>query len=259
MNKYNQKEISLNLIDFYEYFARKNQLKYSYDDDIFWVRNAPGVWPNWTISNSESEDFEKVVDWNIKKVIAREIPAYWNVFPGISQYQVIDRLEGAGFREIFRWKGMALNLEEFEAQKNEVTGLEVRLINNGKDMDHFVDMLNDILLDANQLSKKDMHNFIGDKKFLFFLGYLHNQMVSTAMINLRDDVAGVYMVTTLPAFRNKGIGTAMTNEALACAIERNATRAVLHASKMGEPIYRKMGFKEYNLYRIFWLVGKQYR
>jgi ribosomal protein S18 acetylase RimI-like enzyme len=49
---------------------------------------------------------------------------------------------------------------------------------------------------------------------------------------------------TLAEFRGKGICTALLDKLIAEARDLGLSRLHLHASKMGEPIYRKRGFRE---------------
>ena len=65
--------------------------------------------------------------------------------------------------------------------------------------------------------------------------------------------AGLHMIGTLPKERGKGIGKSITDRLLIEAKEKNMNFCVLHASLMGESIYRKLGFepyKELETYRI---------
>lgn len=65
--------------------------------------------------------------------------------------------------------------------------------------------------------------------------------------------AGLHMIGTLPKSRGKGIGKSMTERLLIEAKENNMNFCVLHASLMGESIYRKLGFEPYmelETYRI---------
>ncbi len=65
--------------------------------------------------------------------------------------------------------------------------------------------------------------------------------------------AGLHMIGTIPKGRGKGIGKSMTNKLLMEAKENNSNYCVLHASLMGEPIYKQRGFKAYGeieTYRI---------
>jgi GNAT superfamily N-acetyltransferase len=75
-----------------------------------------------------------------------------------------------------------------------------------------------------------------------FLGRVRGRAVTTSLAFVTDDVAGVYNVATLPRYRRRGFGEAMTWAAVAWAKERGADVAVLQASDMGRPVYERMGF-----------------
>ena len=61
-----------------------------------------------------------------------------------------------------------------------------------------------------------------------------------------NENAGLHMIGTLSKGRGKGIGKSMTEKLLIEAKSNNLKFCVLHASLMGESIYRKLGFKPYN-------------
>jgi ribosomal protein S18 acetylase RimI-like enzyme len=65
---------------------------------------------------------------------------------------------------------------------------------------------------------------------------------ATAASGAFGDDAVVIFVTTDPALRGRGIGTAMTTAALHAAHVAGARRACLDASVAGESIYRRLGF-----------------
>ena len=77
-----------------------------------------------------------------------------------------------------------------------------------------------------------------------FVGTVDGRIVTTSMGFLTGDVVGVYNVATLPEWRRKGFGEAMTSAAVRWGHERGARVAVLQASEMGFPIYERMGFRE---------------
>jgi ribosomal protein S18 acetylase RimI-like enzyme len=65
--------------------------------------------------------------------------------------------------------------------------------------------------------------------------------------------AGLHMIGTVPDGRGKGIGKSITERLLLEAKINKMNRCVLHASLMGESIYRKLGFEsfaEIETYRI---------
>lgn len=77
----------------------------------------------------------------------------------------------------------------------------------------------------------------------FYIGYYQDQPCATSMIILRDNLCDIHWVGTLPTFRNKGVGLAVTLQPL-MQLKTTVENAILYASEMGKPIYEKMGFKE---------------
>ena len=71
------------------------------------------------------------------------------------------------------------------------------------------------------------------------VGYVEGRPVCTALRVEAAGVSGLYMVCTLLPYRGRGYGTAITAAALAGA---RGPLAVLQASVLGEPVYRRLGF-----------------
>lgn len=75
--------------------------------------------------------------------------------------------------------------------------------------------------------------------------------VGTVMVLLTHRVAGIYWVGTSPEVRGRGIAAALTRLATNAGFDMGAEAVVLQASVMGEPIYRKMGYREITRYPWF--------
>ncbi len=85
----------------------------------------------------------------------------------------------------------------------------------------------------------------------WFLGFLDGKPVAMSLLVLHEEVAGIYNIATLTGARRKGIGSAMTREPLIRAKEAGYDVAVLEASELGFPIYKRLGFKELCEFRMF--------
>ena len=78
-----------------------------------------------------------------------------------------------------------------------------------------------------------------------FLAYCQGTPVATSLLFSHKDSAGIYYVSTLPAFRNKGFGLKITQAAMQAAKASGMNHVILQATPLGVPVYIRAGFKEY--------------
>jgi hypothetical protein len=81
--------------------------------------------------------------------------------------------------------------------------------------------------------------------------YVKGEPASTAMAILSHGIAGIYWVGTIKKVRGIGLAEYCTREVSNAAFELGARKVVLQASKFGEPVYLKMGYREITRYPWF--------
>ncbi len=77
-----------------------------------------------------------------------------------------------------------------------------------------------------------------------FVGFRNEVPVATSLRFLSDGVVGIYGVATTPEARKRGFGASMTLAALEDGYAQGYDMGVLIATKMGDPVYRRLGFRE---------------
>lgn len=85
---------------------------------------------------------------------------------------------------------------------------------------------------------------IGKTPWHLLLGRLESEAVCCGLMICGAGVAGLLGLGTLPAYRRRGIGSAMQLERLRIARDLGYRYAVLFASDMGHSAYRKLGFRD---------------
>lgn len=90
-----------------------------------------------------------------------------------------------------------------------------------------------------------------DPMVALFVGYHEDEPVATARVACYGAIGEVTGVVTAPAWRRRGLGTAMTWVAVAAGVERGCTAITLTASPMGYPVYVRMGFVPVCFYRTY--------
>jgi GNAT superfamily N-acetyltransferase len=90
--------------------------------------------------------------------------------------------------------------------------------------------------------------FLGDRvldtpQVRLYSGLVEGAVVATSMLIATGVVAGIYWVATLEEHRGRGYGEALTSAAVAGGREFGCRIASLQASKLGRPVYERMGFE----------------
>lgn len=78
--------------------------------------------------------------------------------------------------------------------------------------------------------------------------YENGAPVAAAMLLFSHGIAGVYWVGTIPSARGRGYADAIMRSISCHAFDRGARAVVLQASPFGEPVYRRLGYREITRY-----------
>lgn len=86
---------------------------------------------------------------------------------------------------------------------------------------------------------------------LRWIGRVDGSVVATSRISIGAGVAGLYAISTLPAYRDRGFGRAMTIAALRAAASLGHRIGVLQSSEQGYGVYQRLGFRELFTYEVW--------
>ena len=88
-----------------------------------------------------------------------------------------------------------------------------------------------------------------------YLGIVGGRPVCITMRIDSDGIGGIYAVVTLPEFRRKGYGAAITAAAAFDGKKAGSTLSYLQSSEMGRPVYEGLGYRLVEEYQ-FWIPGR---
>jgi ribosomal protein S18 acetylase RimI-like enzyme len=83
------------------------------------------------------------------------------------------------------------------------------------------------------------------------VAYVEGKPSSCALAILSHGIGGIYYVGTIEAARGMGLAEHCTRAAGNAALKLGARCVVLQASVYGEPVYKRMGYKEFTRYPWF--------
>jgi len=76
-----------------------------------------------------------------------------------------------------------------------------------------------------------------------YLAREDGQVVAVGFGVFGQGTAGVFNIATVPAYRGRGYGRAVTSQIVADGVARGADLAYLQSSEDGYPLYQSMGFR----------------
>lgn len=179
----------------------------------------------------------------------RRLPLYWHVGPSSTPSNLGGYLLSHGLQKVSDELGMAVDLSALRAKPHMPAGLTVERAGDKAAVKQWCALFSDAFgasknaADAFYSIEVDLLGMVDSRKL--FVGYLAGEPVATASLFFGAGVAGLYGVGTIPEARWQGIGTAMTMVVLNEARAAGYHIATLHASPLGQGIYRRLGFKEY--------------
>jgi GNAT superfamily N-acetyltransferase len=86
-----------------------------------------------------------------------------------------------------------------------------------------------------------------------WVGYVDDRPVTRSAAQVGPDITGVYYVATLPEYRGRGYGAAMTEVA---ATADPTLPAVLESSAIGYGVYQRMGFRDVGMCALWGMLGE---
>lgn len=89
------------------------------------------------------------------------------------------------------------------------------------------------------------------KDIIGIIAYRGTEPLATSVAFMTKDCGGLYWIGTRPNAQRLGLGALMTVESTKLAFDAGAKVVTLQASKLGEPVYQRLGFKTYDKLRRY--------
>lgn len=249
--------IEKNIINLFDYIGGFPEAEVNCERNFGWVKCNNSIWPNFVFGNLTDEKDSSHVAKKINKLIvdheAPELLLFKNL--DINKVLFLD-LDDLGIKVSAKWTGMSLTKSNIKKPPLP-NGFSIRKVNSMPQLEEWIKIANVVLFNQNNLDINLFGHFIEDQKIQLYTGFLDNIPIGTGMIYYDGQTYGIYMISTKPEFRNRGLGGAITYTLIENAVSSEDAEIILHATKMGEKVYLKLGFVPSSKFYVFWKIGNE--
>lgn len=204
-----------------------------------------GVFGTWFMPDSTDAGIAEV----IAAIAGDGRPFIWTVWPSDTPADLRARLLAAGFEDDGTGPVMAVELADVDLDAAPPAGLVVERAHTAAEIAAVTAFLfppTDGADAGAAVFARTLQRFAdGSAPTLrLFAGRVGGEIVATSGLSILTGVAGIYAVTTAEAWRGRGFGRALTLAAMRAGAEAGMRTSVLLASELGQPVYRRIGFRE---------------
>lgn len=175
--------------------------------------------------------------------VDRGLPFLWWLTPSTTSPELEAELEAAGMeREAVPGMHVALDAPLRPVLPD---GAEITVVDSPPDLRLFLDTMLEAFGMPPELAEEFAALLVGfDDRLVSAVATLDGRPVATGSAWLDGPTVGLYNIATLTAVRGRGLGHGLTAFLMDLGRERGCTRAVLHSSELGRPVYERLGFVE---------------
>jgi GNAT superfamily N-acetyltransferase len=212
------------------------------------------VWNEKPLTNDNAKSIA-----DIKEIYKKlNLRFWWWLYPSGQSPKTKTILQNAGLRLIEKVPCMAADLNDSSLDKQIPNNITISPVKDKNDLLIWED-LSFQGFEMPQRAREQYGAFVssfdigGQAPQKLFLAYFDGKPVATSLLFVHNNTAGIYYVSTLPAYRNKGLGLLITLAAMQAAKESGFRNVILQATPLGAKVYKQAGFKEYchaDVYRL---------
>jgi ribosomal protein S18 acetylase RimI-like enzyme len=203
----------------------------------------------WNEMPLEPQDAENIS--NIKVFYKQlNLPFWWWVYPSGQGSRNLNIFESNGLRYLTEIPCLAIDLSLIPSSIPSKSETRVELVQSLTDLALW-ETLSFAGFEFAANSSTSYHRFVTafdineQSPQKLFLAYLDGLPVASSMLFIKKDTAGIYFVSTLPAYRGRGMGLALTDYMMLYAKKLGLNLCVLQASELGFNVYMRAGFSKY--------------
>lgn len=214
------------------------------------INDFNGVFRTRLPADLPTGEFDARVSATLRYLDGCGVPYAWCAMPSSQPPDLAQQLAARGLRRTEAPPGMAVDLQALNEEVAAPEGLVIEPVRDIAGLrtwvrTSFVGFGMPDALEEQVFAIFSQLDLSAEGAAQYFLGSYDGQPVATAVGVMAAGIVGLYTISTVAEHRGKGMGAAMTLAPLREARARGYRIGILEASKMGFPVYQRLGFRQY--------------
>jgi GNAT superfamily N-acetyltransferase len=224
--------------------------------DVTWVYTGFPSLSRVLLARFPQEDAEDRVAEILSYFKQWDAGVSWVVGPTSWPPKLGEYLHNQGFGSSEMWTGMAMHLADLPPKQPVDTGnVRIETVDDDEGLQVWATLSPDAVL-----PREDVEGAInvfaprsagGETHSRFYLAYVDDVPAGRCMSFSKGGVVGLYWISTLPAYRGKGLGFAVSRRALDDARVLGNRVAVMPAPTRGMTLCERLGFQPYCQFSVY--------
>jgi ribosomal protein S18 acetylase RimI-like enzyme len=165
---------------------------------------------------------------------------------------LIAELKSFGFLPVMVWPGMIIQTSAYNLETDINPLIEIAEVRDSETLKHWIDIVNKTLFQSRGISESLLSETLNSSEVYLLIAYYNKQPAGTLLAHVWNSTLGIYMVSTLPEYRQKGCMKSLMSRSHSLAIEKKCEHIVLEANNASYRGYKRLGFEHVSDYTIFW-------
>ena len=259
-------DIEENALTYYKCIARLLDGRFMVNDEIVWFcteRRSLYRFNGILRMATRAETLSEFVDPILDTFLSQRLPFFlvdWQngSTPGLGEYLNSKKIRWSHFKGMPCMSRGLDDMPELMLPKD----VEIVPVQSQQDQAEWLNVLMEGFEEP-EPSRQDFQQYLANSLaeakpvFEHFLARWQGKSCAISTLLNARHWAGIYHVTTLPAYRGRGLGKALTLVAMQSALEGGYKDVILFATPSGLPIYEQLKFKTITTANAFVWLGNE--
>jgi GNAT superfamily N-acetyltransferase len=255
-----RRAIESNLADYWLSLGTTPNGSVHVSDELSWEYSGGPYFNRVVDAHLTQDSVDQRIDEIKRTFIDRKAAITWLLGPSVSPGDLGEHLVNQGFARQEPWIGMARSLEDLPDRPLPLgEHVDVRVVRTDSDYADWIDVVGRSFKFPAQARRLLLHSVRSPRDktnsdaWVHSLVYCDGKPAAASTLFVKDGVAGIYLVSTLPEMRGLGLGALATWTSLRLARDMGCSLAVLQSTLRARRMYERLGFQshcEIGVYRF---------